>query len=109
MRLLPAQVALRLITGESLRIRTRNMTKEQRIREGHRMLVQMCHCDHGYDLLAWHNELCKTKAGGYSWGKRCGIPARIQNAIDDPGWNDTVAEIERVDAERMARRKPKAT
>lgn len=77
-------------------MRTKNMTKEQRIRQGHCMLVQLCRCDHGYDLLAWHNELCETKAGGYSWGKRRGIPKLIQNALDDPKWVRTVAEVERV-------------
>ncbi|WP_425396635.1 hypothetical protein [Aeoliella sp.] len=107
MRLTPAQVAIRLITGESLRMATRDMTKAQRIREGHRMLVRICHCDHGYDLLAWHKELRKSNAGGYNWGGREGIPDRIQNALDDSNWRETVAELKRVDAERMARRKPK--
>jgi len=74
------------------------------------MLVQMCGCDHGYDLLAWHNELCKSKTGGYSWGKRQGIPARIQAAIDDPEWQYAAAEVARIDAERSKRRrKRKAT
>lgn len=74
------------------------------------MLVQMCGCDHGYDLLAWHNELCRSKAGGYSWGARLGIPARIKAAIEDPEWQATAAEIARVDAERLERRrKRKAT
>lgn len=107
MRLLPAYVALRLIAGQSLRMRTRSQTKEQRIREGHRMLVQMCGCDHGYDLIAWHDELCKTKAGGYRWGKRPGIPKMIQNTMTDSKWLETVAEIERVDAGQIARRKAK--
>jgi hypothetical protein len=107
MRLLPAYLALRLITGQSVRTRTRNQSKEQRIREGHRMLVQMCDCDHGYDLIAWHTELCETKAGGYRWGKRRGIPKTIQTTMNDLGWLETVAEIERVDTERMAHRKAK--
>ncbi|MCA9107486.1 MAG: hypothetical protein KDA83_18870 [Planctomycetales bacterium] len=107
MRLLPADVALRLIAGQSLRMCTRNQPKEQRIREGHRMLVKMCGCDHGYDLIAWHNELCTTKAGGYRWNKSPGIPKMIQNAMNDSNWVETVAEIERVDAARMARRKAK--
>lgn len=107
MRLLPAYLALRLITGQSVRMPGRNQSKEQRIREGHRMLVQMCGCDYGYDLIAWHNELCETKAGGYRWGKRPGIPKSIQNTMKDSSWLETVAEIECVDAERMARRKAK--
>ena len=107
MRLLPSQIAIRLICGRTLPMSLRTNTMEQNIREGHRMLVQMCGCDHGYDLIAWHNELCETKAGGYRWGKRVGIPRNIQIAIDDSVWRETVAEIERVDAERMARRNAK--
>lgn len=78
----------------------RDSTQEQLIREGHRMLVQMCRCDHGYDLIAWHNELCETKAGGYSWGKRKGTPKNIQNALADPVWCAAVAQIQHVDAGR---------
>jgi len=66
------------------------------------MLVQMFRCDHGYDLVAWHNELCETKAGGYTWGKRKGIPKSIQNALADPAWCAAVAQIKHVDAECSA-------
>ena len=107
MRLFPAQIAVRLICGHTLPMSMRTNTKEQNIREGHRMLVQMCGCAHGYNLIAWHNELCETKAGGYRWGKRPGVPKNIQNAMDDSTWRETVAEIELVDAERIARRKNK--
>ena len=107
MRLLPAYVALRLITGQSLPMRTRNQSKEHRIRDGHQLLVRMCGCDHGYDLIAWHNQLCETKAGGYHWGKRPGVPKYLQNTMNDSSWLETVAEIERVDAERVARPKAK--
>lgn len=99
MRMLPAYIAIRLITGASLRARTRGMTKVDRLREGHRMLVEMCGCDHSYDLVAWHEELRTSKAGGYSWGKRAGIPFRIRNALEDPAWNAAVAEITRQDGE----------
>ena len=65
------------------------------------MLVQMCRCDHGYDLIAWHHELCETKAGGYRWGKRKGTPKNIENALADPTWWAAIEEIKRVDAERF--------
>ncbi len=107
MRLLPAQIAIRLICGHTPPMGLRNKTKAQNIREGHCMLVKMCGCDYGYDLIAWHNELCESKAGGYRWGKRPGIPKNIQNALNDSMWLETVAEIERVDADRMARGKNK--
>lgn len=68
------------------------------------MLVQMCRCDHGYDLVGWHNALCETRAGGYSWGKRKGIPKIIQNTLADPTWRAAVEEIQRVDADRGARK-----
>jgi hypothetical protein len=100
MRLTPSQVAVRLICGHQLRMGLRDRTKEQLIREGHRMLVQMCRCDHGFDLIAWHNKLCETKAGGYRWGKRKGLPKNIENALADPAWNVTVEKIKRTDAER---------
>lgn len=65
------------------------------------MLVQMCRCDHGYNLIAWHNELCETKVGGYNWGKRKGTPKNIQNALADPAWCAAVAQIQQVDAEHI--------
>jgi len=58
-------------------------------------------------LIAWHNHLRQTKAGGYRWGKRPGVPKGIENALNDPEWLHTVAEIERVDAERMAHHRGK--
>lgn len=105
MRLLPAQVAIRLLCGRPLPMGTRGKTKEQLIREGHRMLVALCRCDHGYDLIAWHKELCESKAGGYRWGERPGIPKNIQNALNDSTWVEAVADIQRSDAERVTRRK----
>jgi hypothetical protein len=67
------------------------------------MLVQMCRCDHEYDLVAWHSALCETKAGGYRWGKRKGLPKNIEYAMNDVEWCAAVEEIRRVDAERSAR------
>ena len=72
------------------------------------MLVAMCGSNHGYDLLAWHKEMCSTKAGGYRWGKCKGIPKIIENVLSDPNWIGVVAEIEKVDAERMKKCKAKA-
>ena len=68
----------------------RDRTKEQLIREGYRMLVQMCRCDHGCDLIAWRHELCETRAGGYRWGKRKGTPKNIENALADPTWRAAI-------------------
>ena len=102
MRLSPSQVAVRLICGHQLPMGPQDRTTVQQIREGHRMLVQMCRCDHGYDLIAWHNKLCETKAGGYRWGKRKGLPKNIENALADPAWHAAVEKIKRTDAERLA-------
>lgn len=102
MRLSPSQVAVRLICGHQLPMGPRDRTTVQLIREGHRMLVQMCRCDHGYDLIAWHNKLCETKAGGYRWGKRKGLPKNIENALADLAWHAAVEKIKRTDAERPA-------
>ena len=69
------------------------------------MLSQLCKRDYEYDLLAWHNHLCETKAGGYRWGKRSGIPKCIQRALGDNAWLETVADITRIDTERLNRSK----
>ena len=62
------------------------------------MLVELCGCDHQFDLIAWHHELCESKAGGYRWGNRAGVPKKLCDTMADPKWQKWVSEIQQPDS-----------
>ena len=94
MRLLPAQIGMRLLCGMALRPRAfRDQSLAERIREGREFLARITRVDLGYDPIAWHEHLCATKAGGYAWGRREGIPRMIQAALTNQDWVQAVAVL----------------
>jgi hypothetical protein len=92
MRLTPAQIAVRLICGESLR-RDRNKSLLECMREGHDFLVKITGRDFGYDLQAWHNHLKESRQGGYTYGRNIVLPRIMQSALESPEWQEAVRRL----------------
>lgn len=95
MRLRPAQIAVRLICGESIpHARSRFPTAvAERVEEGHAWLVRMTGKDFGYDLQAWHDYLKDSKDGGYTYGRNITLPRVMQKALESPKWQAAVQEL----------------
>ena len=92
MRLTPAQIAVRLMCGESLpRVRDESLT--ERVREGHDFLVRITGKDFGYDLQAWHDHLKESREGGYTYGRNIVLPRIMQAALQCHEWQETVRTL----------------
>src|SRR5262249_59279459 len=89
MRLTPAQIAVRLICGESLP-RVRGESLLQRIQQGHDFLVSITGEEFGYDLQAWHNHLKESRQGGYTYGRNIVLPRIIHAALHSPEGKEAV-------------------
>jgi hypothetical protein len=93
-RLTPAQIAIRLICGESMpRVRSESLL--ERIREGHDFLVSITGKDFGYDLEAWHNHLKESREGGYTYGRNIRLPRIMQAALQSPEWQEAAQILDR--------------
>jgi len=92
MRLTPAQIAVRLICGESLP-RVRDDSLMDRLREGHDFLTRITGADFGYDLEAWHNHLKESRQGGYTYGRNIVLPRIMQAALQSPEWQKAVQNL----------------
>ncbi len=92
MRLTPAQIAVRLICGESLP-RARDQSLQQCIQQGHDFLVSITGVDYGYDLEAWHNYLKESREGGYTYGRNVVLPRIMQAALQSPEWQEAVRNL----------------
>lgn len=87
MRFTPAQLAVRLICGESPSLRDRESLR-QRIQNGHDMLVELTGQDFGYDLQAWHDYLKESRDGGYTYGRNIVLPKIMQAARASAEWQE---------------------
>jgi hypothetical protein len=93
MRLTPAQIAIRLICGESIPPRLRAESLRDRIRQGHDFLVRITGKDFGYDLRAWHDYLKESREGGYTYGRNIVLPRIMQAASQSPEWQAAVRSL----------------
>ena len=94
MRLRPAQIAVRLICGESIpRFAKTPLDLSDRVRKGHEWLVRMTGTDFGYDLQAWHDYLKESKDGGYTYGRNIILPRIMQKALESPKWQAAVQAL----------------
>jgi hypothetical protein len=92
MRLTPAQIAVRLICGESFP-HARDESLLERVQQGHDFLVSITDEDFGYDLQAWHNHLKESREGGYSYGSNIVLPRIMQAALQSPEWQEAVRNL----------------
>jgi hypothetical protein len=95
MRLMPAQVAVHLICGESFPDEE-SVSLLDRIRRGHEMLVRMAGRDFGYDLQAWHDHLKESREGGYTYGRNIALPKIMQAALNSTAWQEAVRGLAKV-------------
>lgn len=111
MRITPAQGAMLMLLGTDLP-RLRRDTLAQTISDGRAMLASITRKDFGYNPEAWHNYLCKSDDGGFRWNDGHNrIPLQIQEAIENPEWQQAVQTLkdreqrkEHERAQRAARR-----
>lgn len=106
MRLLPAQIGVRLICGDSFaawRIAAGQDLKS-RIKFGHDWLVSLSGKDFGYDLVAWHEYLKESRDGGYTWGRNVVLPRIMKSALASEEWQAAVREITTPAKSRKAKR-----
>src|SRR5262249_9447466 len=92
MRLTPAQIAVRLICGESLP-RVRGESLLQRTQQGHDFLVSITGEDFDYDLQAWHNHLKESRQGGYTCGRNIVLPRIMRAPLQSPEWQEAVRNL----------------
>ena len=92
MRLTPAQIGVRLISGEPL-IRVQHEPLEQRIKEGHDFLVKITGRDFGYDLQVWHDHLKESRVGGYTYGRNIILPRVMKAALESVEWQQAVRNL----------------
>ena len=73
---------------------TEGQAIDERISEGHQMLVQIVGEDYGYDLQRWHDHLKETGEGGYTWRRNIDLPKVMKEALASTEWQDAVARLE---------------
>jgi hypothetical protein len=88
MRLMPSQIAVRLICGKKLPGRPWSLI--DRIKAGHEMLTKITGQDFGYDLQQWHSHLKESREGGYTWGRHIQLPKIMEEALESRQWQDAV-------------------
>ncbi len=93
MRLTPAQIAIRLICGRSLRPRIKEQSLRERIVDGHRLLVKITGKDFDYDLQEWHDHLKESRQGGYTYGRNIHLPRIMKDAMASTEWREAVESI----------------
>lgn len=95
MRLTPAQIAVQLICGRSLR-RGPQQSLKQRMKEGRAMLVSIAKVDYGYDLQRWHDhlkEMPKSESQGYTWNRTANLPKIMKAALASEEWKSAAADL----------------
>jgi hypothetical protein len=85
---------MQALLGQPLFRMPRESSVADRIRFGHKLLVDLAGGDLGYDPSAWHEHLRATDAGAYRWSNRhLGFPGEIAAALADPEWQAAVASL----------------
>jgi len=93
MRAYPGQLATWMICGNEFPMASYEMSMDQRISEGHKMLVKITGVDYGFDLQRWHEHLKISGQGGYTWRRNIDLPKIMKEALDSPEWHEAVARI----------------
>ena len=95
MRLTPAQMAVRLISGQQPPMGPRQPL-EQRMREGRAMLTRIAKVDYGYDLQRWHDHLKRvprSESLGYTWNRTIALPKVMKEALASEEWRSAARAL----------------